>query len=119
MSRTVKFYKTSSGKCPIKEFLDSLSGKAAQKVVWVLRLLEDLDIIPVTYFKKLIGTEYIWECRIQYGSHIYRVFCFFDSNATVVLTHGFRKKSMKTPRQEIERAESYKRDYFNRKRVIK
>jgi hypothetical protein len=52
MSRTVKFYKTSSGKCPIKEFLDSLSGKAAQKVVWVLRLLEDLDIIPVTYFKK-------------------------------------------------------------------
>ncbi len=119
MSRTVKFYKTSSGKCPAQEFLDSLSGKVAQKVVWVLKLLEDLDIIPVTYFKKLSGTEDIWECRIQHGSDIYRVFCFFDSHATVVLTHGFKKKSMKTPRQEIERAESYKKDYFNRKRAIK
>jgi hypothetical protein len=64
MNRTVIFYKTSSGKCPIQEFLDSLSGKVAQKVIWVLKILEDLDIIPVTYFKKLSGTEDIWECRI-------------------------------------------------------
>jgi phage-related protein len=118
MSRTVTFFKTSSGKCPVQDFLDSLPGKVAQKVVWVLRLLEDLDIIPITYFKKLSGTEDIWECRIQFGSDIYRVFCFFDSHSTVVLTHGFKKKSMKTPRLEIQRAESYKRDYFNRKRAI-
>ncbi len=26
--------------------------------------------IPATYFKKLIGAEEIWECRIQYGSNI-------------------------------------------------
>jgi len=119
MNRTVQFYKTSSGKCPVQEFLDSLSGKVAQKVVWVLRLLEDLDVIPITYFKKLSGTEDIWECRIQYGSDIYRVFCFFDSHATVVLTHGFQKKSMKTPIREIEKAELYKKDYFNRKKAIK
>jgi phage-related protein len=86
----------------------------AQKVVWVLRLLEELDIVPTTYFKKLIGTD-IWECRIQYGSNIYRIFCFFDSHSAVILTHGFEKKGMKTPRQEIERAESYRRDYLNRK----
>jgi uncharacterized integral membrane protein (TIGR00698 family) len=30
-------------------------------------------------------------------------------------THGFEKKSMKTPRQEIGRAESYRRDYLKRK----
>ena len=46
-------------------------------------------------------------------------FDFFDSHATVVLTHGFKKKSMKTPIKEIERAESYKKEYFNRKKVIK
>jgi len=115
VSRTILFYRTADGKCPVQEFLDALPGKVAQKVTWVLRLLEDLERIPAIYFKKLIGTEEIWECRIQFGSDIYRVFCFFDSHSVVILTHGFEKKSMKTPRQEIERAETYRCDYLNRK----
>lgn len=86
-------------------------------MVWVIRLLEELEMIPATYFKKLIGAEEIWECRIQFGSNIYRVFCFFDSHSVVILTHGFEKKSMKTPRQEIDRAEAYRRDYLNRKGI--
>lgn len=115
MNRTIIFYRKEDGRCPVQEFLDALPGKVAQKVAWVLRLLEDLDMVPITYFKKLIGTEDIWECRIQYGSNIYRLFCFFESHSVVILTHGFEKKSMKTPRQEIERAESYRRDYLKRK----
>lgn len=115
MNRTIIFYRTADGKCPVQDFLDSLSGKVAQKVVWVLRVLEDLGIVPVTYFKKLAGTEDIWECRIQSGSDIYRIFCFFDSHAVVILTHGFEKKSMKIPIQEIQRDESYRRDYLKRK----
>ena len=114
MSRTVIFYKTVDGKCPVREFLDSLPGRAAQKVAWVLNLLEDLDIVPVSYFKKLAGTEDIWECRIQFGSNAYRIFCFFLDNS-VVLTHGFVKKSQKTPAREIERAEAYRRDFFKRR----
>ena len=115
VNRIVTFYNTADGKCPVEDFLDTLPGKVAQKVVWVLRLLEDLEVVPATYFKKLIGTEDIWECRIQYGSNIYRIFCFFDSHAVVILTHGFQKKSMKTPKQEIARAKSYRRDYLTRK----
>lgn len=115
MNRTVIFYKTADGKCPVQDFLDALPGKAAQKVVWMLRLLEDLGILPAAYFKKLTGTEDIWECRIQYGSNTYRIFCFFDSHAVVILTNGFEKKRMKTPKQEIEKAESYRRDYLKRK----
>ncbi len=84
-------------------------------MAWVLRLLEDLEMVPATYFKKLIGTEDIWECRIQYGSNIYRIFRFFDSHSVVMLTHGFEKKSMKTPTGEIYKAETYRRDYLNRK----
>ena len=94
---------------------EALPGKVAQKAAWVLRLLEDLEMVPANYFKKLIGTDDIWECRIQYGSNIYRIFCFFDSHSVIILTHGFEKKSMKTPRQEIERAETYRHDYLNRK----
>ena len=111
MGKSVTFYRTADGKCPVQEFLDSLPGKVAQKIVWVLRLLEDMDRVPASYFKKLAGTEHIWECRIQFGSNAYRIFCFFLDNS-VVLTHGFVKKSQKTPAREIERAELYRRDFL-------
>jgi phage-related protein len=91
-----------------------LPGKVAQKIVWVLKLLEDLEIVPSSYFKKLVGTEEIWECRIQFGSNTYRIFCFFIDNS-VILTHGFIKKSQRTPTYEIERAEAYRRDFFKRR----
>jgi phage-related protein len=112
VTRTVRFYRTSSGKCPVEEFLDSLSGKAAQKATWVLQLIEELDSIPQQYLKKL--TSEIWECRIQFGGNIFRVLCFFDG-AQVVLTHGFQKKTQKTPRTEIEKADSYRIDYLRRR----
>ena len=114
MGKTVTFYRTADGKCPVQEFLDSLSGKVAQKIVWVLRLLEDMDRVPASYFKKLAAAEDIWECRIQFGSNAYRIFCFFLNNS-VVLTNGFVKKSQKTPAREIERAEAYRRDFFRRR----
>jgi phage-related protein len=114
VNRTVIFYRTVDGKCPVQEFIDSLPGKVAQKIVWVLKLLEDLEIVPSSYFKKLVGTEEIWECRIQFGSNTYRIFCFFIDNS-VILTHGFVKKSQKTPAGEIERAEAYRRDFLKRR----
>lgn len=115
MKRTVIFYRTADGKCPVEDFLDSLSGKVAQKITWVLKLIEELDIVPALYLKKLIGSEEIWECRIQFGSNTYRILCFFEGNSVVVLTHGFIKKSQKTPSAEIERAEAYRRDYLRRR----
>ncbi|MHB8846412.1 MAG: type II toxin-antitoxin system RelE/ParE family toxin [Nitrospirota bacterium] len=113
--RKVQFYRTADGKCPLREFLEVLPVKAAQKVTWVLKLLEDLEIVPASYFKKLVNTEEIWECRVQMGSNAYRMLCFFDGNAVIILTHGFAKKSQKTPKQEIDRAEAYRRDYLRRR----
>lgn len=115
MNRTVIFYKTVDGKCPARDFLDSLSGKAAQKATWVLRLLEDMEIVPSSYFKKLVGTQEIWECRIQFGSNAYRILCFFMENSVVVLTHGFVKKSQKTPKAEIKKAEAYRKDFLKKR----
>ena len=112
MTRAIRFYRTSSGKCPVEEFLDSLSGKTAQKVTWILQLIEELDAIPEQYLKKL--TSEIWECRIQFGGNIFRVLCFFDGPG-VVLTHGFQKKTRKIPRIEIDKAETYRSDYLQRR----
>lgn len=112
MGRRVYFYRTAGDKCPVKDFLDSLPGPAARKITWVLNLVEDLDQVPAAYFKKLAGSEEIWECRVNFGTKSYRLFCFFAGNSLVVLTHGFLKKTRRAPRGEIERAERYRRDYL-------
>jgi phage-related protein len=115
VKRTIVFYQTADGKCPIRDFLDALPAKAAQKVTWVLSLVEELDIIPSAYFQKLSGTEGIWECRITFGSNAYRIFCFFEKNSLIILTHGLVKKTRKTPRAEIIMAETYRKDYLSRR----
>lgn len=114
MSREVRFYRTKAGHCPIEEFLNSLNGRQAEKVTWVLRLIEELAVVPAKYFKKLTGTEGIWEVRVDFGPDGFRLFGFFDGPKTVVLTHGFRKKSRKTPRQAVALAQERKSDYFRR-----
>jgi len=114
--RTVNFYRTDSGNCPVEDFLDSLSGKQTQKVVWVLRLIEELNVVPRQYLKKLVNTEDIWEVRVQFGGNIFRLLGFFDGSTLMILTNGFAKKSQKTPRQEIELATRRKNEYLSRKR---
>lgn len=114
--RTINFYRLANGKSPIEEFLDSLTGKQAQKVLWVLQVIEDLDVIPRQYFKKLIDSDDIWEVRVQFGNDIFRLLGFFDSGALIILTNGFAKKTQKTPPQEIELAVRGKDDYLERKK---
>ena len=116
MGRKVQFFTTTDGKCPVKEFLDSLPGKTAQKAVWALQVMEERNIVPASYFKKLEGTEDIWECRVQHSSNTYRILGFFAGHATLVLTHGFIKKSKKTPARDIARAEIYKKDFLSRRK---
>ncbi len=113
--RQIIFYRTAAGRAPVAEFLDTLSGKQAQKVVWVLRLVEELDVVPSQYFKKLVNTTDMWEVRVQVGGDIFRVLGFFDGPTTLILTNGFAKKTQKTPPQEIALAEQRKRDYIARK----
>ncbi len=96
----------------MEEFLDALTSKQAQKVAWVLQLIEELEVVPTQYFKKLVNTEDIWEVRIQQGGNIFRLLGFFDGATLIILTQGFAKKSQKTPLDEIRLAESRKRDYF-------
>lgn len=53
-------------------------------------------------FKKLEGTD-IWELRTEYESNAYRILAFWDKRkkSLVVATHGFVKKTMKTPPRKL------------------
>ena len=116
MKRKIILYTTKDGKCPIREFLDSLPHKVFQKIAWVLQVVKELDKISTVYFKKIINSNDIWECRISFGSNIYRIFCFFQNGNIIILTHGIIKKTQKVPHAEIIKAEEYKKDYLRRTR---
>ena len=114
--RTIVFYRAFSGVSPIEEFLDALNGNQARKVLWVLKLIEELETIPGQYFKKLIGTDDIWEVRVQFGNDTFRLLGFFDGGHLIILTNGFAKKTQKTPLAEIQLAERRKKDYLSRRK---
>ncbi len=110
----IQFYKTANDVCPVEDFLDSLNDKQVQKVLWVLKLITEINPVPTTYLKKLTNTDDIWEVRVQFAGNIFRLLGFFEEDSLIILNHGFQKKTQKTPKQEIEIAETRKHDYENR-----
>ena len=100
-----------------REFYSFQTPKVQKKILWTLRLIEDLERIPEVYFKHIENSDGIYEIRVQTGSNIFRIFCFFDENNLVVVGHGFQKKTQKTPPGEIERAEKIKKEYYEEKQA--
>ena len=78
-------------------------------------MIEDLQRVPETYFKHIEDTDGLYEIRVQLGSDIFRIFCFFDKGNLVVLANGFQKKTQKTSKKEIELALKIKSAYENEK----
>lgn len=112
--RDLLFYKEYFNK-----FYSEQTTKVQKKILWTLRVIEDMERIPEIYFKHLVGTDGLYEIRVQSGSNIFRIFCFFDDNNLVVVGHGFQKKTQKTPEKEIERGEKIKWEYYEEKKLNK
>jgi phage-related protein len=72
--------------------------------------------VPDTYLKHLEGTEGLYEIRIQLGTDIFRIFCFFEEGKLVLLANGFQKKSQKTPKKEITKALKIMEEYYENKK---
>jgi phage-related protein len=64
----------------------------------------------------LTSTDGLWEIRVSANNGIFRIFCFFDKGNLVVLLSGFQKKTQKTPKSEIKRAEKLKKEYYENKK---
>ena len=99
-----------------KKFYDEQNDKVKKKILWTLRVVTELDQIPEIYLKHIKNSSGLYEIRVQVGSNIFRIFCFFDIDNLVVIEHGFQKKTQKTPKQQIERAEQIKREYYESKK---
>jgi len=112
--KTISFYRTASGKCPVKEHLDSLTDTQATKIAWVLKLIREIDQVPSKYFK-LVKTNDIWEARVDVGSNTFRLLGFFHGQELIILTNSFQKKSQKISLKEIKLAEKRKKEYLSRR----
>lgn len=101
MKWAIDYYRTSSGKFPVKDFIDGLSPKAKSKIVYALDLLEEfgLEVRPPKV-EKLQGTP-LWEIRIV-GKDNIRIFYAAKSGKSFLLLHGFVKKKQKTDKKEIK-----------------
>jgi phage-related protein len=108
--RTIIFYKDY-----FEKFFVRQRPKIRDKIIWTFDLIENLQRVPKLYLRHIENTEGLYEIRVQSGSDIFRIFCFFDQGQLVVIANGFQKKSQKTPRQEIENALKIKGEYDNEK----
>jgi phage-related protein len=104
--REITFYKNY-----FQDFFAKQNQKVKSKIVWTFDLVEDLQRVPETYLKHIENTDGLYEIRVQLGSDIFRIFCFFDQGKLVVLANGFQKKTQKTPKKEIEMALKIKAEY--------
>lgn len=96
MKYTVEFYENTNGESDIWNFLETLRIKSSTS--------KDARI----QYKQLCLCIQLLENRIFY---------FYYKDNTFVLLHSFRKKSQKTPKQEIWRAKQERDDYLLRKEL--
>ena len=98
------------------EFLRTLDEAPREKIYYNIRKIagghKDSDL-----FKKLDGSDDIWEFRTLYNGMQYRLLAFWDEEEKrlVVATHGFVKKTWKVPSKEIARAEALRKKYYESK----
>jgi phage-related protein len=93
-----------------EEYFAGLDKKTKEKF---LRSFEKTEMgTKGKWFEPLSGSNGIWEFRIRDQYHFYRMLAFWDktesSNTLILGTHGFNKKTNKTPKQEIQKAEKLK-----------
>ena len=114
MRRRVVFYETQAGAQPVARFLRkqplAVQGGVAAAFKHIATQTQTIH-----EFKKMVGTDGLWEIRVKKAGNIFRFLCFFDGVQIVVVASGFQKKTQKTPLREIRTAEQRKKDYFRRK----
>jgi len=109
----VDYYEDESGAKPIEEFIDGLDMKMRAKVFGRIALLEEHGQRLGMPFSRHLE-DGIFELRTPQGANITRVLYFFVVGRRVILTHGFTKKTQKTPKREIARAKRAREDWRSR-----
>ena len=94
------YYLSPSGENQVSRFIDSCTKKQQIKILRILKHLEEYGTqTAIPRIRKLTGTPF-WEIRILGRDNI-RIIYVAEIEKTIVLLHGFFKKTRKTPKKEI------------------
>lgn len=96
------------------DFIKKLSKDEVRKIQRALDLFKVEDKLP-RHFIKFIR-DGIYEFRVTYGNNEFRIFFIYDGDTIVVLFNAFKKKTQKTPNDEINKAIKLKKEYYETKR---
>ena len=105
-------YTRPNGHNEFEEFYNSLPVKDRNKLRATIEMIEEAGIqaaIQLEWVKKLDNE--INEIRSKVSSNIQRALYFHVKNNQYIITHGFTKKTQKTPIKEIERAKQIKYEF--------
>lgn len=83
---------TKAGRCPVKDYIDGLSGREAARVSWALDLLEQIGVELGAPHVRHMGDK-LWELRV---------------------VNAFTKKTSRTARAEVDLAKRRMADYLRR-----
>ena len=104
-----------------EDFVDSLEYKARRKLFQAIRKTKER--LFGDWFKKIKDSDGIFEFCVDENGKFYRLFTFWDTEypeeTLIIGTHGLIKKSNKTPKEDIRKAEQIKREYFEEKKIKK
>ena len=101
-------------------FIKSLSKKEAAKIYREIDLLEQNGIyLNFPHSSGICRYKDLWDLRIKFSSNNIRIIYFLDIENTFILLHGFRKKTQRLSKRELEIAKARIEDYLKRKRCKK
>lgn len=106
------FIKRKDGTSEFIEFINSLPDKDSAKLLATIKKTEEHGLLVaqrMEWIKKLDSDLY--ELRSKVGSNIQRAIYFQYIGNEFLITHGFTKKSQKTPKSEIEHAKNIQKMY--------
>lgn len=95
------------------EFLKILPQKDQEKVLVFIQQIEREGLVTaqrLQWVKKI--EDNLFEIRAKLGHNIQRVFYFHFSGSRYIITHGFSKKTAKTPQREIRHAEQLRSEFY-------
>jgi phage-related protein len=97
----VVFYKTDSGEEPVRKWLQDLEREDKKAVGEEIKTVQFGWPIGMPVVRKL--EKDLWEVRVTLACRIARIL-FTINEDTMVLLHGFIKKSKKTPANDLKLA---------------
>jgi len=102
----VVFFRTDTGREPVREWLKSLDKEARKAIGEDIKLVQFRWPLGMPLVRK-IETD-LWEVRSHLsGGRVARVFFTFGGSEMALL-HGFIKKSQKTPQRDLSLARNRK-----------